>query len=400
LVHYSKGQLSKVETGHKRPGPELARLCDAALGAGGKLAALVPARAAAAALPDTGQDSEVWLMHLGKDGSSWFRPLDRRQVVAAGTASLFALGIGGLRQTADTEGTNQVDASRSLFSQFRRLGQTSGPGVLLPSLIAQTHSMEQLAVRSGPRTRCELLVLASRYAEYTGWMAQESGNDEAAMWWTGRAVELAAAGEDDGLGAYSLVRRALISLFRGDVQEAVGLAGRALDSDAPPRVRGLAAQQRAQGHALSGDYGACMRDLDQARELLALDSADPAAPVIGTSNLSDVVSMYTGWCLYDLGRPRLAAEALDRETARIPAHALRSRARYGVRRALAHAADGEIDHACELARGLLGPVGLVHSATISTDLRRLARLLGGHPRNASVRALSPDLTSALAATAS
>lgn len=37
LVHYSKAQLSKVERGIKAPSRDLARLCDAALGADGAL---------------------------------------------------------------------------------------------------------------------------------------------------------------------------------------------------------------------------------------------------------------------------------------------------------------------------------------------------------------------------
>ncbi|WP_197048843.1 helix-turn-helix domain-containing protein [Streptosporangium roseum] len=41
LVHYSKGQLSKVERGIKAPSRELARLCDVALDAGGRLAASI-----------------------------------------------------------------------------------------------------------------------------------------------------------------------------------------------------------------------------------------------------------------------------------------------------------------------------------------------------------------------
>jgi len=40
-VHYSKAQLSKVERGIKAPSRDLARLCDAALRAGGALIALV-----------------------------------------------------------------------------------------------------------------------------------------------------------------------------------------------------------------------------------------------------------------------------------------------------------------------------------------------------------------------
>ncbi|WP_435613695.1 helix-turn-helix domain-containing protein [Streptomyces sp. bgisy159] len=41
VVHYSKAQLSKVERGIKAPSRDLARLCDAALHAGGVLIALV-----------------------------------------------------------------------------------------------------------------------------------------------------------------------------------------------------------------------------------------------------------------------------------------------------------------------------------------------------------------------
>ncbi|AZM46666.1 transcriptional regulator [Streptomyces sp. WAC 06738] len=423
LVHYSKSHLSKVETGQKSPTPELARWCDTALGAGGTLAALVPERAAPARRSPASHDGEVWTLRMHKDGTSRFESTAARHTAAAGTgpgtAPVFALdtggsarsdtgrdagdglalGAGGLRAAANAGGTTLIEASRAVFAQFRRLGQTADPALLLPALIAQTHTTEQLALRSGPRTRRELLVLAARFAEYTGWMAQESGNDEAALWWTDRAVELAEAGDDRTLAAYGLVRRALVSLLRGDVAYAVGLAGHARDGDAPPRIRGLAAQHEAQGHALDGNYSASMHSLDRARELLALDRPDPGEPVIGASHVPDVVSLYTGWCLYHLGRPQRAADYLARETDRMPPHALRSRTRSGVRLALAHAASGQVEHACDLLRPLLGHTALVHSATIGADLRRTARILGRHPRNAAVRDLSPDLTAALTATA-
>ncbi|MFD5783649.1 helix-turn-helix domain-containing protein [Streptomyces sp. NPDC126933] len=400
LVHYSKGQLSKVERGLKPPTTELARLCDVQLSAGGALSELVPRQEANAPLPDSGHEGEVWSMHLGKDGSSSFQPVRRRSVIAAGAASVLAMQTDGLG-TQDPAGMGAetvVDASRMLFDQFRRIGQASGPAGVLPPLIAQTHTLEQLSKRTGPHSRRALLVLASRYAEYTGWMAQESGDDSSALWWTDRAVLLARAGDDAGLAAYALVRRALVCLYRGDVRQAVELSERALGSEASPRIRGLAAQHLAQSVASDGQYDTCMRNLDRARDLLAEDAADPAAPILGASHVPDVVSMFHGWCLYDLGRPRLAAEVLDREHARIPEHAMRTRARYGVRRALAHAAAGEIDHACHLTRDVLPSVRLTHSATIFADLRRLARTLRRHPRNASVREISPDLSSALART--
>ncbi|MER6716089.1 helix-turn-helix domain-containing protein [Streptomyces sp. NPDC000877] len=396
-VHYSKSQLSKVERGLKRPTSELARLCDTELKAEGALARLVPAPHSQPSPPIPDSNDEVWLMRLRKDGSGSFQPVTRRGLIAAGAASMLpAHRSDPVPPFPAHEGAETLlDASRILFDQFRRLGQASGPASVLPPLVAQSLSLEQLAVRSGHRCRQSLLRLASRYAEYAGWMAQESGDDAAAIWWTDRAVQLAAAGADDRLAAYAQVRRSLVSLYRGDVADAVELASSALRSDASLRTRGLAAQHLAQAQAVKGEYDACMRSLDQARELLEQDAADPTQPVLGASHVPDVVSMFTGWCLYDLGHPRRAAALLDEETARIPPHAFRTRARYGVRRALAHAATGDIDHACDITSGLLPSLRLIDSATVSADLRRLSHTLGRHTRHAAVQALIPDLTAAI-----
>jgi hypothetical protein len=113
--------------------------------------------------------------------------------------------------------------------------------------------------------------------------------------------------------------------------------------------------------------------------------------VIGTMHLPDPVGMVTGWCLVDLGRPREAGEELDRQLALVGQDALRTRVRYGVRRALAYASAGEIDHACALTAPLLDEVAAVCSATVTTDLRRLARVLARYAHHPSVRRLGPRL---------
>ncbi|MFF4985752.1 helix-turn-helix domain-containing protein [Streptosporangium saharense] len=396
MVHYSKSQLSKVERGLKAPSRELARHCDSKLNAGGALAALVRERPSTTEIAEMSDDSEeVWLMQLSEDGRNLFQPVSRRQMMAAGAVSIAGMSIGGQGVSSAAEETTLLGASRSLFDQYRQLGQTVRPGLLLPVLIAQTGTLRELAATAGPRTRQGLLKLGSRYAEYVGWLMQESGNEQAALWWTRRAVDLAAAGGDRDLAAYGLVRRALVTLYRQDAGQTVELARRAQDDGSPPRIRGLAAQREAQGHALAGDYDACMRSLDRARALLASHVPDSDTPVIGTTNLSDPAGMITGWCLYDLGRPGEAAEVMDEQMAQVPAHAVRTQVRYGVRRALAHAAAGEIDHACDLVTRLLGSAVTVSSATITADLRALARTLARHTRNASVRALAPELNMAL-----
>ncbi|MFI9722273.1 helix-turn-helix domain-containing protein [Streptomyces sp. NPDC052396] len=378
LVHYSKAQLSKVERGLKRPTPELARLCDVRLAADGALAGLVPVRPCPAPPPDAG-------------AQGWYHPLGRRQLVFAGAASALGVGIAAPAAASELGEPAVLEIARSLFDQFRKLGQVVGPALVLPALTAQTHSLRDLALQAGHRGGPGLLSLTSRFAEYAGWMAQEAGDEPGALRWTGRAVELAAAAGDRDFAAYGLVRQALVTFYRDDSARTIALSHRARAGTRHPRIAGLAAQQEAQGHALAGDYDACMRSLEEARELLARPDDRPDEPVIGTSHLPDPVQAATGWCLHDLGCPRQAAALLDQVTARIPEHALRMRARFGVRRALAHAAAGEVEQACVVTRELLQPLALVRSATIGTDLRRLAHALSRHDAVPAVRELSPEL---------
>jgi transcriptional regulator with XRE-family HTH domain len=397
VVHYSKGHLSKVERGTKKPSRELARLCDVALGAGGALASLIGEGTSA---PDVTSrlsgDDEIWVMRLSSEGHSRFEPMSRRRALAAGAGSIVGMGIGQPVFPSRLEGASILQISRTFFDHYRELGQVVDPGLLLPVLISHTHTLRELSTRTDNRTRQRLLCLGSRYAEYVGWLAQETGDDEAALWWTRRAVRLAKEGGDTHLAVYGLVH-ALITLYREDAVRTIESARLAQRFAAPSRIRGLAAQREAQGHALIGDYDACMRGLERAHILLAEHEHDPETPIIGPSNLPDPTEMSKGWCLVDLGRPRTAAELLERQLASVPAKAVRTRVRYGMRQALAHASAGEIDHACVLARELLDGAVTVGSATIATDLRKLSRTLLRHPKNPWVRDLAPELGAALAA---
>jgi transcriptional regulator with XRE-family HTH domain len=392
-VHYSKAQLSKVERGIKAPSRDLVRLCDAALGAHGALIALAPQAAGGTpAEAASGQvDEEDWIMQLSPDGPNRFQPMGRREVMSAGVGSLMTWRPDGSGQASLATGADMLEASRSLFTQYRRLGQTVEPGLLLPVLIAQTHTLRELSAQTDNSTRQQLLALGSRYAEYVGWLVQETGDERAALWWTQRAVDLAAAGGDQALAGYALVRRALVTLYRDDAEQTVALARRAQSGSLPPRIRGLAAQREAQGHALAGNQRACLSALDRARTLLARQDDGSDEPVIGTMHLPDPVGMVTGWCLVDLGRPQEASAELDRQLALVGENAVRTQVRYGVRRALAYASAGEIDHACALVAPLLDGVAVVRSATVTTDLRRLARVLARHSDQPSVRRLGPRL---------
>ncbi|MEU6995887.1 helix-turn-helix transcriptional regulator [Streptomyces sp. NPDC046465] len=376
-VNYSKGHLCKVERGDKKPSQVLARRCDAFFETGGRLEGMLDT-------PDSADAGRVQ---------------GRREVLATGVGSLVAAAMGA-EQSGGPRAGQATLLPTSLFhdqlQQMRMLGQTSAPTALLVPLGTQVTTITSMASQSSGATRLELLVIAARFAEYAGWMAQEAGHVTGALDWTAQAVELAQAGGDTNLADYALVRRALIALYDNDARETVALVQRARRNGVPPRIRGLATQRAAQGHALAGDERACLSELDRARSLLAHDDAVNDGPVLGPTHLADPVSMVTGWCLHDLGRHRQAAEILDRECLRIPPQAVRTRVRYGLRRALAHSASGEIEHACNAARELLTLADLAPSATMRADVRQLDRELGRFRSHPAVRELRPSLAHTMA----
>jgi DNA-binding XRE family transcriptional regulator len=395
LVHYSKSHLSKVETGAKAPSQELARQCDAVLSGDGELVESIRPPVPPG-VDSTGDDlGEVWVMSLSADGRSEFTNVSRREVLAVGVAGLAGWSVLPARPTQRV-GDNTLTSFRSLFDEVRSLGQSINPGALVPVLVTQTHALRVTARHAAPPVRDRALLLAARFAEFTGWMAQEAGDDNRALWWTDRAVELAAAGGDRELGAYALVRRALVALYRQDATTTIALAERAQEIGANPRVRGLAAQREAQGHAMAGDYDRCFRALDRASELLARAAAESTAgPVIGMSTIADPVAIVTGWCLVDLGRPGRAVEILRRELDRVPVGAGRARARFGARLALALAANGDVEEACRAVEPVLDVVSIADSATVRVDLGDLARTLRRWHAHPSVLAVTPRLNAAL-----
>ncbi|RSM90415.1 XRE family transcriptional regulator [Kibdelosporangium aridum] len=400
-VHYSKGYLSKIETGVKPAGADLARRCDAALDAGGELVSLVEHRGPTAADSDgrhESWDGEVWMLNLESSGSSWFNPVKRRDALASG-AALLAFGLTERHASAAAQQETTIAGYQNIFEQHRLIGQATSPALVLPALIAQTHTLRGLAKATRSPMREQFLRLASRYAEYVGWMTQEAGNDRAALWWTQSAVEMANAAGDLDLAAHSLVRNALIALYRDDAARTVELSRQAqADPATPVRIRGLAALREAQGHALAGNDKLCRQTLDRATRLLeTVNSTD--GMVLGTTAVSSIGPMVKGWCLYDLGRPAEAAEILAEEITHLPAVSRRAHARFGARLALSHAAAGDIDRACTLTHKVLDSAELVDSATVRFDLRRIGRTIARWPSRSSVRDLQPRLTTALHAPA-
>ncbi|SER39903.1 helix-turn-helix domain-containing protein [Actinokineospora terrae] len=367
-VNYSKGYLSKVERGLRPSNETLARLCDAALDAGGEL--IAAARAV-------------------RSGTAEMSMLDRRQVLTAGSVLGLSL-VGGPRPTVDER---VLTGMRTSFEHLRTLGAQTSPAVVLQPLVAHVRTIHALARENPDPTRSDLLLLAGRMAEYTGWMSQEAGDDRAALWWTRHAAELARAGGDQEIAGYGLVRQAGLALYRHDPVSTIDLARQAQETGRPStRTLAMAARREAQGHALAGDRSEYERAVDRAAALMGSATADTRAyPVLGTT-APEPVELARGWSLCDLGRAAESAAVLDRAVALLPAASRRSRARFGVRRSLAHALSGELDQSCVTLTEVLDDVAHVDSATVRMDLRELARVLSRWRGHGPVREVLPDVT--------
>ncbi|MGL5825357.1 MAG: ATP-binding protein [Nocardioides sp.] len=96
LVHYSRGYLSKVETGSSRANPSLARRCDDALGMGGRLVELVPSRASGTRRVAAAGARVVWTVPAVTRHFSG-RAVELREVSSLLTAVGTEGGAGGLR---------------------------------------------------------------------------------------------------------------------------------------------------------------------------------------------------------------------------------------------------------------------------------------------------------------
>lgn len=398
-VHYSVGYLSKIENGHKPAPAGLARQCDAVLGAAGELASL----AVSAPTPDTAARAinelhGIWTVRLTSDGGGDFAPIAlHEQPVQADVAALMGLEFAARGLAAAARDELVLLGFRSQFDELRRLGQAFSPSVVLPTLFVQTRTVWALAEHAEGELRQRLFMLATRYAEFAGWMAQETGDDKSARWLTNLAVSLAVAGGDPHFGRYALIREADLAMYRHDAASTVRLAQEAqADEGAPARVRAIATVREAQGHALAGDHDGCMRVLDRASRLFEFAAVETVpGPVLGSTNVDDPVATARAWCLYEVGRPLEAAAALDSVISSLPATARRARALWGARRVLAYASAGEVDHACALTDPVLTDAEIVDSATARSELRLLSRTLVRWRNRMVVRDLMPRLAAAL-----
>lgn len=323
-ANVSEGQICNLESGVRNPTPAVAAACDAAFGTGGAL---------------------VELAEAGRRGARTESLVDAGPVVA---------------------GYERV------LRELKDIGRSTGPRFVTASMKSVTRTLTDAAPLAVGEQRAEIWLLASKFAEYAGWMAQEAGDPAEALRWTNLAVRWGAQGGDETVAAYALVRKAFIAQHRGDTHAAIGCADQAAGHPAAnPVIRAHAARRAAQGHAHRGDAIACREALERFASHVA-EAIGDRTPHWGPRTENGNPRLIEASCMLSLRRFELAADLFDAERRRRPAVPAdsNSQARFAVRHATALAGVGRLDDACQIVEATLPVIKRVDSATVRAELGR------------------------------
>ena len=140
-----------------------------------------------------------------------------------------------------------------------------GPHHLVDVVKPQAALLDQVLREAQGAIRRELLILACRYNEFTGWLYQDAGDASRAARYTDRAMDYALEIGESNETAYVLMRKANVASDMGQSSRALGLTQAALREPATSsQVQAVALAQRSRALALTGDCDGCARTLDAA----------------------------------------------------------------------------------------------------------------------------------------
>lgn len=333
------------------------------------------------------------------DGRIVLVPLDRRAFLrATGTAaalvplqpfdSTLSTALSPVIGTPTGIGSETLGYLRQVFKHYVKGDALLGPRHFVPTIGAHLELIEQLLRHARGSTRTELLELGTRYAEFAGWISQDSGDLPTAAHWSNRALEWAHQANDHLMVAYVLMRKsnqASDERNAGDIIDLAEAAQRAA-RPMPRQIQALILRQRAHGHALEGEELACHRALDRGTRLAFLGQRDGDDGPGGYCSESYVEAhRATAWL--ELGQPHKAVTVFERVLAHWPERQRRDRGIFLARLAASHVSAGDPEPAASTATAAMDIWRTSGSARIAGELCRLRprlRTWQHHPEVAPV----------------
>ncbi|MFD0359186.1 sporulation protein [Streptomyces sp. NPDC127110] len=291
-------------------------------------------------------------------------------------------------------GHSDVAKLREAAEDARRWDSKYGGGDWRSSMVPECLRVDAAPLLLGSYTDEVGRALFGATAELTrlaGWMAFDTGQQEAAQRYYIQALRLARAAADVPLGGYVLASMSLQATYRDFPDEGVDLAQAAVE-----RNRGLATARtmsffrlvEARAHAKAGDSaaaGAALRAsegwLERSRE------GDPDPTWLGFYSY-DRFAADAAECYRDLKLPRQVRRFTEQALSRPTEEYVRSHGLRLVVSAVAELESGNLDAACAAGTRAVEVAGRISSARTTEYVRDLLHRLepyGDEPRVAELR---------------
>ncbi len=263
-----------------------------------------------------------------------------------------------------------VSHLRGVMPGHYRAANLLGSRHALDAVTRHVQFLDRIQQNTGGRDRDELLVIGARTAEFLGWLNQDLGDFDQALYWSDRAMEWAQEAGDDVMAAYVLFRKSNQATARRDAQKAISLARAAQRAaGATLRIRALAAQQEAQGHTLMGNQRFAQAKFDEAHELAAEPDDSHADDALDLAYCTPTyIEMQRANCLIELGDPRTAVGMFEAELQALPPIYRNDQGVYLSRLARAYAVSGEPEQAATAADRALSIALDTESARAMSEL--------------------------------
>ncbi|MEV6331385.1 MFS transporter [Streptomyces sp. NPDC051909] len=291
-------------------------------------------------------------------------------------------------------GHSDVAKLREAAEDARRWDSKYGGGDWRSSMVPECLRVDAAPLLLGSYSDEVGRALFGATAELTrlaGWMAFDTGQQEAAQRYYIQALRLARAAADVPLGGYVLASMSLQATYRGFADEGVDLAQAALE-----RNRGLATARtmsffrlvEARAHAKAGDGTAAAAALKAAEGWLERSrEGDPDPSWLGFYTY-DRFCADAAECYRDLKLPRQVRRFTEQALSRPTEEYVRSHGLRLVVSAVAELESGNLDAACAAGTRAVEVAGRISSARTTEYVRDLLHRLepyGDEPRVMELR---------------
>ncbi|MDH6518066.1 hypothetical protein M2164_004570 [Streptomyces sp. SAI-208] len=291
-------------------------------------------------------------------------------------------------------GHSDVQKLREAADDARRWDSKYGGGDWRSSMVPECLRVEAAPLLLGSYSDEVGRALFGASAELTrlaGWMAFDTGQQEAAQRYYIQALRLARAAADVPLGGYVLASMSLQATYRGFGDEGVDLAQAALE-----RNRGLATARtmsffrlvEARAHARAGDAAAAGAALKAAEGWLERSRDGDNDPSWLGFYSYDRFAADAAECYRDLKAPRQVRRFTEQALSKPTEEFVRSHGLRLVVSAVAELESGNLDAACEQGVRAVEVAGRISSARTTEYVKDLLHRLepyGDEPRVVELR---------------